>query len=229
MTTMWAIDDSFESVQYFIALEQAEPPQFEFVNWLAVHKYRRCILDEYDGDDHDELELLEFNGMPMPVFKIADPAFKLDYFFHDKIRCASLRLRQALGLTDAVIRYRDIDLDQSPLATRKHEYQAFHVVAVGDPIDWNRTRGQFVELPRLDGFVRKIWILEPPDPVGPRQRIYWRDDFTPPAPLFRAFGTPWTMATGALADRVMRAGITDMVFKDVISDRGQTEYVLRQL
>jgi hypothetical protein len=37
------------------------------------------------------------------------------------------------------------------------------------------------------------------------------------------------LATDALADRVMRAGITDLVFQDMTSDLAQTELVLRQL
>ncbi len=44
--------------------------------------------------------------------------------------------------------------------------------------------------------------LTPRHPLGPPPlRIYWRDAFVPPAPLFRATGTPWMLATDALAEQ----------------------------
>jgi hypothetical protein len=131
------------------------------------------------------------------------------------IDCASLRLRRALGLTDAVIRYRDIDIEQSPPADCIQEYRAFHIVAPADPTDGSRTAGQLLG---------KQWLLAHPlNPDGPPRRIYWRDDFVPPATLFRAFGAPPS------ADTVMRAGIIDLVFKDITSDRAQTAVVLRRI
>jgi hypothetical protein len=171
-------------------------------------------------------DLLEFDTMPTPVFRIADPAFMPNYFQKGRIECMALRLRQALGLTEAVIRYHDVNLDQSPPAVRAQEYQAFQAVHFADLIDWNRTPGHIVGYPRPDGSIRgQRYLAHPLD----GQRTYWRDDFAPPAPLFRAFGPPWMLVTGVLADRVMRAGITDLVFKDITSDRAQTELVFGQL
>jgi len=228
MTLLWVIGGSLESAQYLYGLEDERPPRFEFVNRLAVHEYRRRVESEFHEYDDAEHERLWFNDMPIPIFSIADPAFRLDYF-NPGIPCASLRLRRALGLTDAVICYRDIDLDHSPPAVREHGYRAFHVLTFGDPIDWSRTAAMVLDVRRQDGSIRKQRFVAPPNPVGPPQRIYWRDDFKAPAPLFRAVGTPWTLATDPLADTVMRAGITDLVFQDVTSDRAQTEVVLRQL
>jgi len=228
MTLLWVIASSLESGQYVCDLEDEQPPRFEYVNRLALHEYWRQFESECREEDDARRELLEFNGMPVPVFMIADPAFSFDYFQPAKFSCASLRLRQALDLTDAVIRYRDIDFVQAPPAVRAQEYQAFHVVPFADLIDWSRTAGLSLEVPRPDGSIRKRWFMAPPNPVGPPNRAYWREDFTPPAPLFHAAGTPWTLATDALADKVMRAGITDLTFLDVTSDRAQTELVLRQ-
>lgn len=228
MTLLWLIGGSLESSQYLYGLEDERPPRFEFVNRPAVYEYRRRVESEFHEHDDAEHERLRFNDMPMPIFRIADPAFRLDYF-DTGVPCASLRLRRALGLTDAVIYYRDIALDQSPTAVREHEYQAFHVLNFADPIDWSRTAAVVLDVRRQDGSIRKQRYVAPPDPVGPPRRIYWRDDFKAPAPLFRAVGTPWTLATDPLADKVMRAGITDLVFQDVTSDRAQTEVVLRQL
>lgn len=227
MTLLWLIGGALESMEYLFGLEDQRPPRFELANLLAVGHARRRVESECAGRDDAERALLEFEGMPMPVYRIADAAFKLDFFWHAGLQCASLRLRRALGLTDAVIRYRDVDIQSSP-AVRAQQYQVLHVVPLGDPIDWSKTAGQTLEVRRPDGSIRKRWFLAAPNPVGPPNRIYWRDDFTPPAPLFRAVGTPWTLATERLADRVMRAGITDLVFQDVTSDRAQTEIVLRR-
>jgi hypothetical protein len=228
MTLLWVIAGSLESAQYFQGLEDEQPPRFKFVNRLAVYEYRRRVESAFHEYDDAEHERLWFNDMPMPIFRIADPAFRLDYF-NTGLSCASLRLRHALGLTEAVIRYRDIDLDQSPPAVREQEYQAFHVLIVADPVDWSRTASVVLDVPRPDGSIRKQRYVAPPDPAGPPDRIYWRDDFKAPAPLFRAVGTPWTLATDSLADKVMRAGITDLAFLDITSDRAQTEIVFRQL
>src|SRR5262249_843747 len=153
-----------ESLQYFLDLEDAQPPRFEFVNEdaLSQHWNRFLFGSEYDAYDEAERDLLEFDGMPQPVLRIADPAFRLDYFQKGRIRYASLRLRQALGLTRDVIRYRDIDLDRSPPAVCAQQYQAFHVVPFADPIDWSRTAGETIDLPRPDGSIRKQWSLVHP-------------------------------------------------------------------
>ena len=123
MTLLWLIGGSIESAQYFYSLEDERPPRFEFVNRPAVYEYRRRVESEFHVHDDAEHERLWFNDMPMPIFRIADPAFRLDYF-HAGIPSASLRLRHALA-TDDVICYRDIDFDQSAPAVREHGYQAF--------------------------------------------------------------------------------------------------------
>jgi hypothetical protein len=228
MTLLWSVTGAVDSMQYFLEIWNEEPPRFEIVNEIAIHEYKLRIHDEYGDHEDAERELVQFRGMPTPVFRCADPTFNLDYF-DAGMHCASSRLRRALGLTEAAISYRDIDLDESPPAVRANEYQAFQLVTFADPIDWSRTPGVAVDVRRADGSFGKEWRLGPPNPSGPRQRIYWRGDFVPPAPLFRAIGTPWMLATDDLADKVMRAGITDLAFLDIISDRAQTELVFRRL
>ena len=229
MTRLWHVCGSIESLQYFLALEEQE--RFDLVNFEALGQHWRRFLfgRKFDSYDDAERELLEFDTMPVPVFRIVDPAFRLDYWRKGRIYLASSRLRQAFDLTDTVIRYRDIDLDQSPSAVRAQKYQAFQVVPFADPIDWSRTAGHWLDVARPDGSISKRWFIVPPNPVGPPNRICWRQDFTPPAQLFRAAGTQFMLATDALADRVMRAGITDLMFQDLTSDLAQTELVLRQL
>jgi hypothetical protein len=228
MTFLWSVTGAVDSTEYFFGLWDEKPPRFKIVNDTAFHEHKRRIYDKYRGHEDAELDLALFRDMPKPVFRFDDPAFKLDYF-DAGINCASLRLRHALGLTEAVILYREIDLDGSPAAVLANEYQAFQPVHFADPVDWSRTQGIASDVRRADGSIGKEWRLGPTDPSGPPRRIYWRDDFVPPAPLFRAKGTALMLATDELADKVMRAGITDLAFLDITSDRAQTELVFRQL
>jgi hypothetical protein len=229
MTPLWSAVGAMDSMGYFLRLwYEVQPPRFEIVNGTAIHQHKLRIHDEYGDHEDIEREMVQFRTMPEPVFRFADPAFKLDYF-DAGMPCASLRLRHALGLTEAVISYRDIDLDDSPPAVRANEYRAFQLVNFADPVDWSRTSGEAVDVRRADGSAARQWRLIPPNPVGRPNRVYLRHDFVPPAPLFRATGTPWMLATDDLADKVMRAGITDLAFLDITSDRAQTELVFRQL
>jgi hypothetical protein len=230
MTLLWSVTGAVDSMQYFLQIWNEQPPGFEIVNEIAIQEYKLCIHGEYGDHEDAERELVQFRGMPKPVFRFADPGFKLDYF-DAGMPCASLRLRRALGLTEAAICYRDIGLDESPPAARANDYQAFQLINFADPVDWSRTPGEAADVRRADGSIGKEWrlIMSPPKPSRPLKRIYWRDDFVPPAPLFRATGTPWMLATDTLADKVVRAGITDLAFLDITGDRAQTELVFRQL
>ena len=228
MTLLWHAIGAVEPSEYFLRIWNERPPGFEIVNEAALHEHKGRIFDEYINHETAVRELVRFRGMPKPVFRFADPGFQLD-FFDAGVPCASLRLRRALGLTETTICYRDIDLDGSPPAVRANEYQVFQPIHFADPLDWSRTPGEAVDVQRADGSIGKEWRLPWPNPAGPPLRVYWRDDFVPPAPLFRVPGTAWMLATDELADRVMRAGITDLVFLDMTSDRAQTELVFRQL
>jgi hypothetical protein len=228
MERLWLFSGSFENMQYLLELEQAVPSRFQFVNLDAIYAYRRRVDDEYLGDDEAEREFLQFSGMPVPVFRIANPDFAPDYFSAG-VPCISSRLRNVLDMTDTVIQYREIDLDESPASLHRQDYRAMHVMQFADPIDWDRTAAQTLTLTRPNGSLRTMRLLPPPNPADPTPQIHWREDFVAPAPLFRVMGTAWALATDALAERVMRAGITDIMFQDVISERGQTEFVIKQI
>jgi hypothetical protein len=228
MPTLWIAIPSLDGAQHLQDLKDAHPPGFEFVNQGEVHVFRMNLAErEYPHHGDAEVEPLAFNGMPTPSFRIADRQFALDYF-NVGVTCASSRLRRVLGLGGDVVRYRDVDLGSSPLEVRARGYQVMQVVAFADPFDRDRTSGGTAEIVRPDGSTRREWRLAQPDPYGPPLHIHWRDDFVPPAPLFRVPGTPWTLATDALAAVVMKAGVTDVVFQDVVSDRSRQEIVLRQ-
>lgn len=71
------------------------------------------------------------------------------------------------------------------------------------------------------------WITSITGPHAPSRPTVWREGFIPPAPLFRdRYGR--FIATDALADRVMRAGISDVMFEDVTSEASLHALTLRQ-
>ena len=63
-------------------------------------------------------------------------------------------------------------------------------------------------------------------PGIPRLVNLWDPAFVAPAPLFRVPGISWSLATDALADRVMRAGISDVVFMDIENDGTRTAGII---
>ena len=227
MPTLWIAVASSGSAQRLQDMEDAHPPGFEFTNQAEIHAFRLKLANkEYAHHGDDEIEPLSFNGMPVPSFNIADPKFAVDYF-DVGVTCVSSRLRRVLGLGDDVVRYRDIDLDGSAPEVRGRGYQAMQVVLFADPFDRERTSGGMMDVTRPDGSIQREWRLARPDPYGPPLHIQWLDGFVPPSPLFRVPDTPWTLATEALASSVMGAGITDLVFQDVTSERSRHELVFR--
>ena len=227
MTVLWLIGGSLQSMQYLQDLEDERPPRFEFVNHSDLHRHRMRIEGEYAHHSEAEREPLAFSGMPAPVFRVGDPAFALDYF-DAGVACASPRLRRALALCGDSVRYRDVDMDESPPAVVARGYQAMNVTSFADPFDREQTSGGMADVTGPDGALRREWQIATPDPSGPPLKIRWRDDFVAPAPLFRVPGTAWTLATEGLAAAVMQAGIVDLVFQDVVSQRARHEAVFRQ-
>jgi hypothetical protein len=152
MMPLWLISSSAE--EHFLDLEDEEPPRFEFVSRGALGSIG-IAFSEANMTPAAMTSATFGSLIPChPVFRIiADPAITPNYLQKGHIECVSLRLRQALGLIEAVIRYRDVNLDQSPPAVRAQEYQAFQAVHFADLIDWNGTPGQIVGYLRPGGSI----------------------------------------------------------------------------
>ena len=217
MLMLWQVRASLESLQLVQDMVDAKPPTFEFVNRRAMMK--PLSLDGAMADRDGRSDRIT------PIIRITSPDFALDYFDWG-LSCASARLRAALGDVGGCMRFRPLDVSGSSPAVVEQAYEVLEVTASADPIDETRTPGEVIDVPGLDGKVSKEWIIGLP---AHGDRVFWREDFVPPAPMFRVKGTPWVLATDALADRVMRAGIKDVVFQDLTSNRAQTEVVLRQM
>ncbi|RYI36024.1 MAG: hypothetical protein EON48_00410 [Acetobacteraceae bacterium] len=115
-----------------------------------------------------------------------------------------------------MIAYRSVDASGSAAATRVADYRVFRVVHEADPVDLARMYGQVPDR-GADGRPTTAWLLSIHGPHGPPRRTVWRDGFVAPAPLFRD-ATGRLIATEALAARVARAGLEDIVFQNVVSE-----------
>ena len=221
---LWQFRGSMSSQQAIIDMVDAKPPLFEFVNQNAVQNYRFQIDQLYPDHDQGEHGPLANAGMPTPVFRIRSPTFALDYFDWG-VACMSARLRAALGDVADCVRYHPVNVDGSSPSVQEQDYRQFDVTAIADAIDRSQLPGRTLDFPRSDGSVRQEWFL---GVLKPGERLRWRDNFRPPAALFRVKGTSWVMATDELADRVVRAGVRDVEFQDLTSDMAQKQIVLRE-
>ena len=226
MPKLWLAGASAASLQATLDLQDALPPRFRWSNEGEARAARKRIAAEYQAHGQAEIEALAFRAMPTPVFEITDPGFRFDYF-ECGIACASRRLRAVLNLPADVAEYRNIDSGRSPVGVREMGYAALQPLAFADPFDHERTPGRTETVGLAEGRTVEAWRPARPVP-GQGRTIYWRAGFAAPAPLFRVLGTPWTLATEALAKRVMDAGVTDLVFQDVEGVKAPGELAYRR-
>jgi hypothetical protein len=79
MTLLWSVTGAqWTACSTFCRSGNEQPPGFEIVNEIAIQEYKFCIHGEYGDHEDAERELVQFRGMPKPVFRFADPGFKLD-------------------------------------------------------------------------------------------------------------------------------------------------------
>lgn len=130
----------------------------------------------------------------------------------------SARLAEVLALGPDQAQYREADCSACAPAVRDMGYRALNLLAFANPLDRERTApGQFVDLETPAG-PTYVWVRPPVGPNTPLPSIVWREDFVPPAPVFRMPGSGWTLATEELAGRMADAGFDDVAFLDLTGD-----------
>lgn len=215
MTQLWTFSPTIEKWTTIEAMEIAVPPRFEWLNKGILYGLDKQIAAEHPDHEYWEWLSLAFSRMPTPRLRVTDPTLDSNMLFFSRHGIASTRLRQAFGLDERVIRYRPIDMSACVPEVQALGYEMFDVIAYGNPFDPARMPGHVRPVRQPDGSLRDEWVFDYFGTINEPFEIYFRDDFVPPAPLFRSVGGIWTFATDELADRVQRAGLDDIMFLDI--------------
>lgn len=202
---LWHMGPSLAVMRQASRLQTRQPPQLFIAN-------------------HDRLgDTLEREAV-VPELVVRKPGFAPDLLWCG-VQFASARLRKVLALDEDAIRYRPADASGSTPAAQAADYRSFEPRHTADPIDYPATYG--VEPERdADGSISLAWKLSVCGPHATPRAMVWLEHFVPPAPLFRDAGG-MLLATEVLADRVMRAGLTDVAFQDVSSPEALERLVFR--
>ena len=221
---LWPMLPSLASMEKMHRLERRRPPQCVIVNQDAIYAAMFPVDLGTPRPVRTDQEADRFAAMPTPVLRITDRSFAPDLIWAG-LHFASARLRDALSLGQDVVEYREVDTSGCAAAARAADYKVFRAVHQADPVDLARMYGHEPDRAE-DGSPTTAWLLSISGPHAVPRRMVWREGFIPPAPLFRD-GTGRLMATEALAERVMGAGVTDVVFQDLVSDAALHGLVFR--
>ena len=221
---LWLMLPSIAIMQQTDKLQRRRPPRFVLVNDDAIHAAENAATGRMPALSHQDWDERHFAAGPTPHLVITHGQFAPDYLWSG-IHLASARLRAAFDLGPAAIEYRDVDTAGSTAQVRAADYKVFRVVQRADPVDLRRMHGHEPDRD-VHGDPTTAWTTSITGPHAPSRPTVWRDGFVPPAPLFRD-GHGRFIATDALADRVMRAGISDVMFQDVTSEASLHALTLR--
>jgi hypothetical protein len=229
----WSFSGSIKSGEYVGRLLRKNPPQIDIINEVEIRRHYDAVDRECAGDiDYTARSNLYHRGMPTPRLMVLDKTFQCNYF-HIGLKYISARLKEIMDLPAETVSYLDVNLNACPAAVQSIDYKVLHLMCSGNPRYAEKPSdymsrvpkgtpehfGQWFELPQKDGSIKKEWLL-----TGPHALPIitgFKEDFISPAPLFLCEGHP--MATDELAERVLRAGITDVAFYDITNDGTQTD------
>jgi hypothetical protein len=223
----WCISYSDAVAEYVDRLCDEDPPELKFINNIDVREYVDSLGSVAGGYRRYDVISTDLSGMPRPRLRITDPNFSVD-MFNQGLDFVSARFAQFLNLNDSEVQYIEADCGQCPASVQAMGYRVLNPRAFANPMDRQRMAGVFIDVALPSGGSTYVWSPDPPRPGWPGPPTYWREDFVPPAPLFKIPGM-WTAVTDALADRIMRAGFQDLMFIDYAADTGGGGRVRRQL
>lgn len=229
MPILWSLIPDIGTAERLFRLMDRRPQRFQVLNEAERFGLHAALMERHPDLPPGALDALWFDAAPPPVLEGTEPGFAPDYVWVNGLRLASARLLEALALGEGVLRTRPADASRCAPAMRDAGYAEFHVVPEADPFDRARTSAAVLAPFLPDGRVNPGWVPDSANsgPNAPVPVIRWRDDFVPPAPLFRVPGHGWLLTTDDLAERVGRAGIEDVAFQGVADDPPPHDVLLR--
>ena len=222
---LWTMNESLESSERHFRIVELHPSRSLIINRDEISDYLRDAAERDPGASYDEIEFRSLSRVPTPVLLIGDPAYAPPLFF-EGFNYVSRRLREVLGLPADVVHCQEVDASGCVELARSAGYTTFQALHVADPIDRERSDGDWVDTIERDGSPGRMW-MPTGGPTRPAPRIVIRPDFVPPAPVFRQPSGGAPVVTDEVAERVLRAGLTDIMFIEVGQERGQTEIVCK--
>ena len=217
----WLIGDSSDVMTRLHELEDRNPPG------VVVDYDREASWRE--SDDRWSQRIANIAGVLGPrdpakwvpmTLTILDESFYPD-IFRRSAWFVSARMREVMDLPDHVAQYLPVDSSGCHPRAREQGYMVMDMFAVQNAIDTERSVIEYGDYPEDNGTITK-------QVLGVRTFV-WRDDFVSTVPVFRDPHDHRFFATDAFADKVLRSGITDMVFQDITSERSKSELVLKTL
>jgi hypothetical protein len=166
------------------------------------------------GKIHHPIAAEDWSSLPRPKLRVAEPGFRFD-LFRLSLEFVSEKLAQAFASAGASPDYLPVDCTECTTEVQDKGYQTLNVTVFANPLDRDRTRpADFVDV-ESEGESTFVWVPGMPHPNQPAPAICWRNDFEPPAPMFRVPGTGWTLVTEELAAAITNAGLEDVAFFDL--------------
>ena len=143
------------------------------------------------------------------------------------LQLVSARLRELLQPRERDVYFLDVDASGCTPPVRAMDYRIIYVALFANLIDQERTEGEVVERQLSNGDRTRVWIRSSPRQRKSDGRLYRRADFEPPGSIFAIPGQRWIMVDDEVAERVMRAGIDDVQFIDILASSEQGRLVTR--
>lgn len=220
------IAESIESAQQRYDLSLRVPPAFAILNRADLLDHAAQVRGGEHGVSEPGTGAAAWLTRPVPQLLIDDPAFAPNYFHEGQIY-VSRAFREAAGLPAAAVAFGPVDTSRCSNLAKSRDYRTLDVLSSSDPVDQVRSDGEWVPWIDDHGEIAQRWELSG-GPLRPSPRVAFRLDFVPPAPIFHT-DQLGLLVSDDVADRMMRAGLDDVVFVQVEGERGRTEIIYRRL
>lgn len=202
---------------------QRDHPRLEVPN---LEELSQSLLAQAGLRPNDEPIRQPIMAPPTVRLRVSEPGFAPDYLTIG-LHLISARARQILALGDQDGQYLEVDTSDCTPEVIAQDYRALVPLKTADPLDKERSDGCWRDVYHLDDRVERLWRLRMPDPNAGPLRIVWKDEFSPPGPIFIVLGPGWLLATEALAARAQAADLTGLAFIDLQNDGSGTATVER--
>ncbi len=214
------------------AMQRGRKPKAEVLNLSEVYDFLfgppDAVREPKIADVFLPIVPADWSKLPALKLRITPADFAYDYFIMG-LPLVSARLRTVLALEPDRVRYLDVDCFECSAAVQAMDYKVLHVLTYANPLNRELTGPcRFIDVKTPAG-PTFAWVRPPINPNDPPPRIAWRADFAAPAPLFQVPNSAWTLATDELAERVMRAGFSDVAFYEHTKDGTQAALITREL